>query len=285
MEVQFVENKFCSPMMINQSSITCVCTNFQAVRETDFRQNDVYILWYLNVTNLLVTVFIPLTSLIYLYFSILKKLKSHTDKVTLQGHMEIYSFIHGKESGEGSKIETVEEYIKRRDKRQKIMVEQTMMLFAMVIFFLISHTPRSILNLEEFARWKNMKIARNEGCVWFQYWTAITVPASHILLQLNSSITIFIYCVFNSLFRETLKNKFGSIFVFLFRCKRKVPKSNECWKVSGEHIVSEENIQENYQLYECSSHNTVITEADVYAEPYQLQKPEPYQYQNIKDLN
>ena len=289
MEVQFVDKQFCSqPMMINQSSnikITCFCTNFQVVRETDFRQNDTYILWYLNVTNLLVTVFIPLTSLIYLYFNILKKLKRHTDKVTLKGHMEIYSLIDGTKSEEGNTIETVEEHIKRRGKRQKILVEQTIMLFAMVIFFLISHTPRSILNLEEFARLKNMKMARTEGCVWFQYWTAITVPVSHILLQVNSSITIFIYCVFNSLFRETLKHKLGSILVFLFKGEHKVPQSNECWKISAEQIVKEENIQENYELYEYSTENTVITEADVYTEPYQDQKPEAYQYQTIKEVN
>lgn len=285
MEVQFEEKQFCAPMVVNKSvklEITCACTNFLSVRETEFRQNDAYILWYLNVTNLLVTVFIPLASFIYLYFNILKKLKRHTEHATLKGHREIYSLMNRNDSEEGSHIVTMEEHIKRRDRRQKVMVEQTMMLFAMVIFFLISHLPRSILNLEEFARLHNRKLARDEGCVWFQYWTALIVPVSHILLQVNSSITLFIYCVFNSLFRETLKNKFCYIFQCIFKCEQKVPQSNVCCENSGERNVSENDGQDNYELYQCSSTTTAdLIQVYEYSKPYAFLGPQPYTCETI----
>ena len=52
-----------------------------------------------------------------------------------------------------------------------------------------------------------MRHAKEIGCEWLQFWTLIAVPISNSLLQINSSINFFIYCVFNKSFRDTLKSK------------------------------------------------------------------------------
>ena len=245
MEVEFMEEKICSMAINNSSNLysNCSCMQRLVVHETDFRKNDLYILWYLNVGNVVATVLIPLTSLLYLYFNILIKLKRH---------VEIYSSIGWKQNNHGGVIQE-----KRREKKQLIMVEQTKMLFAVVIFFLISHTPRSILNLEELGAMKNVKMARNEGCVWMQYWTAILVPVSHILLQVNSSITLFIYCFFNSLFRETLKRKLMRMVGFDKR-ENNVSESDHFTKNGFGDGLSNENMQERCELLECTKEIKVI---------------------------
>ena len=246
MEVEFVEERICS-MAINKSSTlhsNCFCIHRLVVHETDFRKNDLYILWYLNVGNVVATVLIPLTSLIYLYFNILIKLKRH---------LEIYSSINGKQNEHGEVTED-----ERSARKQINMVEQTKMLFAVVIFFLISHTPRSILNLEELAAIKNVKMARNEGCAWMQYWTAILVPVSHILLQLNSSITLLIYCFFNSLFRETLKQKLMFISVRFDKRENNFPESDTFTTNGLGNGLSEANMQEHCELLECTKAIKVV---------------------------
>ena len=84
------------------------------------------------------------------------------------------------------------------------MIQQTMILFAVVILFGLFHILRIILNIEEFLGLDNRKIAKEKGCEWLQYWTIIASPVSHLLLQLNSSFNFIIYCYFNKSFREKL---------------------------------------------------------------------------------
>ena len=176
------------------------------IQGSDLRTNDCYISWYLNFANILVTVVVPLATLVYLNINIALKLKRHVDT---RSQSRVGSTI----SGEETQITAVPSEDTRRERN---MVQQTMMLFAIVILFLICHTPRTILNIEEGATMDNVKMAKECGCHWLQYWTLNVIPVSHILLQINSGTNLFIYCFFSSWFRKALKHKFRGV-LNLFR--------------------------------------------------------------------
>ena len=91
-------------------------------------------------------------------------------------------------------------------KREKDMIQQTMILFSVVVLFGLFHILRIILNIEEFASLEKRKRVKeqNDGCEWLQYWAIIASPISHLLLQLNSSLNFIIYCYFNKSFRDVL---------------------------------------------------------------------------------
>ena len=92
-------------------------------------------------------------------------------------------------------------------KREKDMIQQTMILFAIVILFGLFNFLRIFLNINEFLSHDNDKMAIKLGCEWLQYWTIIAAPVSHLLLQINSSINFFIYCLFNKGFRDELLSR------------------------------------------------------------------------------
>ena len=209
MELKLVEETTCPNNRVNMTEIQCL--HKYQVREAELRNNDAYILWYLNVTNVLATVVVPLTFLVYLNSNIFLKLKRH---VLL--HPSIRASQGQGELNE-ARTKAVQEKFERRERN---MIQQTMMLFAIVILFLISHTPRIILNIEELVTLDNKNRAKKIGCVWLQLWTLMLVPVSHFLLQINSGVNLFIYCFFNSFFRKTLKSKLKKI-LCSFRCKRK----------------------------------------------------------------
>ena len=96
-------------------------------------------------------------------------------------------------------------------KREKNIIQQTKVCFSVVIIFGLFHVLRMILNIEEILTLESRKIAIDKGCEWLQYWTIIASPVSHLLLQLNSSINVFIYCYFNKLFRNQLSVWLASI--------------------------------------------------------------------------
>jgi hypothetical protein len=100
-------------------------------------------------------------------------------------------------------------------KREKDMIQQTMILFSVVILFGLFHILRIILNIEEFSSLDDRKMAKENKCQWLQYWTIIASPVSHLLLQINSSINFVIYCYFNKSFRDKLISWINPMLKFL----------------------------------------------------------------------
>ena len=167
-----------------------------------------YVMWYLNVSNKSITLVIPFVSLIYLNFNIFWSLKQHVSKLRLRReNIEVYEVLNDVDVEKERKIA----------KKEKNMIQQTLMLFAIVILFLVSHTPRTILNLEEWIYAEEYENARKKNCYWVQYWTLFLTPISHLLLQVNSMSSAFIYCIFNSLFREAM----------IVKCERSSSRSIE----------------------------------------------------------
>ena len=211
MEMNLEEEKICQPynnstieILLSVNNSNSSCENKLVERESKLRTNDFYILWYLNVTNILITVAVPLSILIYLNVNIALLLKRHVDtrpELTVRGEIEQ----HGRKNNMTTILEQLQRKKVKRTERNR--VQQTTMLFAVVILFLIFHTPRIILNMEEAATLKDVQLAKKQCCVWMQYWTLILVPVSQLLLQVKSSINLFIYCVLNSMFRKALKRK------------------------------------------------------------------------------
>ena len=175
-----------------------ICEYEERVQHTELRTNESYVLWYLNVANKLITMVIPFVSLIFLNFNIFLSLKQHVAK-SQQRRQSREEYVI---------LNTV--YLERErriERKERNMVQQTLMLFVIVILFLISHTPRIVLNLEEWIYMKNAEDARKINCTWLQYWTLFLTPLSHLLLQINSITSSFLYCILNSLYKEILRGK------------------------------------------------------------------------------
>ena len=164
---------------------------------TELRSNNHYILWYLNVTNLLVTAVIPLLSLIYLNLKIYLKFKCYLQRQPLAAT-----------AASNLAVNNAQEKIR---KREKDMIQQTMILFAIVILFGLFHALRIILNIEEFASLDKSNKASEIGCEWLQFWTIIAAPVSNLLIQINSSINFFLYCFLNNAFKFELVSMLKSM--------------------------------------------------------------------------
>ena len=170
------------------------------VELTELRKNNQYSLWYLNVANPLITALFPLMALAYLNINIYCEFKRYLRRQPSFAGLTMAAGI-------------ADRHVQRRiRKRERELVQQTTVLFAIVVLFVLFHVLRIILNIEELDSLYRVRHAREIGCEWLQFWTLIAVPISNSLLQINSSINFFIYCVFNKSFRDTLKSKLPWLF-------------------------------------------------------------------------
>ena len=164
------------------------CTTYMEYRmePTDIRNNDHYILWYINISNLVVTAVIPLVLLTYFNYKIYTSLKQRQVRKAVMVSQQNSSTA------------------KERSKKE---VRQTFVLFAIVVLFVICHALRVILNVEEFANLEKNNEQEKKGCVGKEFWTVILIPIAALLLQINSGTNFFVYCVLSDVFRDVLKSK------------------------------------------------------------------------------
>jgi len=80
-----------------------------------------------------------------------------------------------------------------------------------ILVFLVCHLPRLLLNIHELATIRNamkcMKAEKNP----FPLWSQLAISVSHVLLAINSSTNIFIYCFLSSKFREECVKLYQSL--------------------------------------------------------------------------
>ena len=81
------------------------------------------------------------------------------------------------------------------------------LLYNQITTCLFTSVLRIVLNIDEFISLEARSNSQERGCTWLKFWTIIAVPVSHLFLQINSSVNIFIYCYFNPLFRKVLVSK------------------------------------------------------------------------------
>ena len=83
-------------------------------------------------------------------------------------------------------------------------------LFGVVIVFLICHTIRIVLDIEELITHKAkndvLKEAQkhNKSCSGVQFWTVIANDISHLLMQISSTSNFFIYYLSSRSFRKAI---------------------------------------------------------------------------------
>ena len=191
LELKLLTEERCDVIQ-NDIHKTNSCSLHYEIALTGLRSNNVYNLWYHIITNLFVTAIVPLVSLSYLNVNIYLKFRQYLRRQPTFANKAICI----QNTANEQKVK----------KREKDMIQQTMILFSVVVLFGLFHTLRIVLNIEEFASLEKRKRVKeqNDGCEWLQYWTIIASPISHILLQLNSSLNFIIYCYFNKSFRDVL---------------------------------------------------------------------------------
>ena len=86
-------------------------------------------------------------------------------------------------------------------------------LFGIVITFILCHALRILLSFQEAIVIKNVMACTSAGKPIFPRWAVITNQFSELILVLNSSVNLIIYCCFNKAFRQHMlscKNHFFS---------------------------------------------------------------------------
>ena len=206
LELEIENHEVCS------GNKTKSCSYEYEIIVTHLRSNNHYNLWYINIANLVVTAAVPFLSLAYLNLNIYFEFKQYIDRQSL--------------SKAATSSITVHQLQKKFRKREKDLVQQTMILFSIVVLFVLFHTLRIVLNVEEFLTLEKRKRAKETGCEWLQYWTIIAAPLSHLLLQINSSINFVIYCYFNRSFRYELSSLLNRVVVYFKKDTIQVENTN-----------------------------------------------------------
>ena len=159
---------------------------------SDLRKSDTYVLAYITVGNFIITGLIPLILLAYFNFYI------------YQGMRLFMKRRSERRNGERDPEHSAE---------IRNQLNQTVILFAMVLIFILSNSLRISMNISD---WINLNITKRElakDCTYrLPYWYMISVPISQILMDLNSSVNFSIYCAFNNSFRSVINDHVGKIF-------------------------------------------------------------------------
>ena len=177
------------------------------VQPTKLRESKVFILWYVNAGNFVVTGVLPFITLAFL-------------------NCKIYLFIQS--AFKDRRITDVSRQVSNerltRVKRLKaVEIRQAVVLLAVVIAFLVCNILRIILDMEETISYEDRvqteKHAASVGkmCTGVQFWAMITADISHFLLQVNPSANFFIYCILKKHFRSALKEKLIESATFIKR--------------------------------------------------------------------
>jgi hypothetical protein len=175
-------NEFCEP----KYSLTA----------TKLRLNHHYVLWYINVANLVFTVFIPLVLLVYLNSNIALAYKRFRRRQPFDNSNDL------------GNCATSTNIAKRSGEMNK-----TRVFFIIVAMFILCHSLRVMLNIEEFITmtihsktdFEDVEEERNDGCSRGSIWIKYAQPINHLLLILNASMNFFIYVMFDNNLKQTLR--------------------------------------------------------------------------------
>ena len=149
---------------------------------TQIRNDPDYIMWYINVSNLVVTVVIPGLLLGFFNYKISKSLRG--SNMLRQSMVSRHSRQHSGQHETDHK--------------------RTLVLFAIVVMFVVCHALRIILNIEEVVNLAKISDEEDRLCPPLRFWAVVIIPISALLIQINACGILFIYCFCDTLCKKVL---------------------------------------------------------------------------------
>ena len=151
---------------------------------TKLRMNTNYNFYYENIARLMVLGIIPLFLLSYWNFNIYKHMKSAPNVL---GH------------------------VINRQERINEEKDLSLVLIGIVFTFFFCHILRIFINFYDAVVWRSVLECKSAGEHYLPSWIIIADNFNHVMLVINSSVNIVIYCCMNSDFRKTVFNLRNSL--------------------------------------------------------------------------
>ena len=197
-DLEVVKETDCNPgsSYANSSKLTdgvnhtSNCTQEYIILPSQLRTNHHYVLWYMNISNLVLTAFIPVFSLLYLSCKIYLSLNKFIRRQPSCRH-----------TGQRQLLESNGSF----KRQQNLDEKKTFILFSLVTVFVICHSLRIILNVDEFLNLPQFVEELQKGCNTQKFWDQILIPLNQLLLIINASAHFFIYVFFDKGFQHVLK--------------------------------------------------------------------------------
>ena len=211
--------------LTNDSAPYINCTKTYTLIPTKLRINHYYVLWYINISNLLLTAIIPFSFLLYTNCRIYLALKDFMQRQP--SIRRASSQLRRKRDCEKEDRE-----MRTRARRASLWLggivltqrtranesKKTIILFSIVIIFIVCHSLRIVLNIEEFLNLAKLIKISDKACENSStFWVEIATPINQLLLIINSSCNFFIYSFFDSAFQKSLNQS------IIFRRSNRIP--------------------------------------------------------------
>ena len=184
-------------LLSNYSKIQKVeieCNEEYKIFPTSLRTHPMYIFWYLNVSNVIVTCFIPIGFLVFMNCKIATSMKAYRQRrFSRRMNSTIKYATNTKRHSESNE--------KPND------VKQVFILFSIVTLFVICHTLRILMNITEALNLDELTTEQQKGCDGMSFLQHITMPLSEILLLCSSSANFFVFLCFDRSFQLILKER------------------------------------------------------------------------------
>ena len=199
----------------NRNTSNCITKYYLST--TKLRQNHYYLLWYLNISNLIVTALVPIGIVIYLNMKIYLSLKRFRHRrpsmirrksIIQQQSIELATISntcsrqHRRQStSSNTSLKSQLEEFRSQQREDK---KKTFILFSIVLVFIFCHSIRMVLNIYELLRMTKFKDEQGNECDAPPFWGKIFAPLSQLLLIINASSNFFIYVFFDQKFQHVL---------------------------------------------------------------------------------
>ena len=189
----------------NRNTSNCITKYYLST--TKLRQNHYYLLWYLNISNLIVTAFVPIGIVIHLNVKIYLSLKRFRQRrpsmIRRKSIIQQESIDSSNFNRQHRRQSTATNASFRNQQRED--KKKTFILFSIVLVFIFCHSIRLVLNIDELLRMTKFIDEQGKDCDDPPFWGKIFAPLSQLLLLINASSNFFIYVYFDQSFQHVLK--------------------------------------------------------------------------------
>ena len=154
-----------------ESKVVHTDQDIYMVEVTDLRMSTTYVTWYQNWARFLTLGIIPFTAICFLNY-------------------KIYVVVNKR----------------RKNARRKQEDNLSVVLMMIIASFVVCNILRILLNMHEITVIEQIHLCRCSDLGGFPVWIIILGFISQILLVINSSINLLIYCMFGTKFKQVLSS-------------------------------------------------------------------------------